>query len=476
MRIELTVNGRLRHAEVPPMKLLIAVLREDFGLGGTKEGCGEGECGACSVIMDGRLTNACLVPAVQASGSEILTIEGLGSSREMDALQRAFVLEGGVQCGFCTPGMILAARALLEENPCPTTEEIKEALSGNICRCTGYERIYNAVRRAVAEGYCDTFKKRENLCSGQLPQPTGDEDKKYLLPETLKEALALLAENPGAVILAGTTDIVPDIKNGKFSADRLLDVSRLKEIKGVYRVGEEIHIGACATNGDIIRSAAIKRYLPALWEASRRSGAPAVQNRATVAGNIATASGAADLPTILLPLAARVVLESVQGTRELPLERFITGYRRTERRADELIAEIVVPVPAAGVYQKFFKRGSRRALTLSRISLGFCMEADRGVIKSFRAGAGSMSPVPIRLPRTEGALEGRRLDEELIENACSVIAAELTPRKSAAWRKKMAANLLRTFLREAAEAEAGKAGIPEDIPREEREGPRRLNG
>ena len=476
MRIELTVNGRLRYAEVPPMKLLIAVLREEFGLGGTKEGCGEGECGACSVIMNGRLTNACLVPAVQASGSEILTIEGLGSSREMDALQRAFVLEGGVQCGFCTPGMVLAARALLEENPDPTMEEIKEALSGNICRCTGYERIYNAVRRAVAEGYCDTFRKRENLCSGQLPQPTGGEDKKYLLPETLREALALLAENPGAVILAGTTDIIPDIKNGKFSADRLLDISRLKEIKGVYRAGEEIHIGACATNGEIIRSAIIKKYLPALWEASRRSGAPAVQNRATVAGNIATASGAADLPTILLPLAARVVLESAGGTRELPLERFITGYRRTERRADELIAEIVVPVPAAGVYQKFFKRGSRRALTLSRISLGFCLEADRSVIKTFRAGAGSMSPVPIRLPRTEGALAGRRLDEEVIDNACSVIAEELTPRKSAAWRKKMAANLLRTFLRETAEAEAGKAAASKDISREEREGPRLLNG
>lgn len=114
MRIELTVNGKLRHAEVPPMKLLIAVLREELGLGGTKEGCGEGECGACSVIMNGRLTNACLVPAVQASGSEILTIEGLGGSEDMDILQRAFVIEGGVQCGFCTPGMILSVKVLLD--------------------------------------------------------------------------------------------------------------------------------------------------------------------------------------------------------------------------------------------------------------------------------------------------------------------------------------------------------------------------
>ena len=476
MRIELTVNGKLRHAEVPPMKLLIAVLREELGLGGTKEGCGEGECGACSVIMNGRLTNACLVPAVQASGSEILTIEGLGGSEDMDILQRAFVIEGGVQCGFCTPGMILAARALLEENPDPSEDEIKEALSGNICRCTGYERIYNAVRRAVAEGYCETFRKRENLCSGQLPQPTRGGDEDCLLPETLKEALALLAENPEAVILAGTTDIVPDIKNGKFSAPRLLDVSRLKEIRGIYKAGGDIHIGACATNGDVVRSSIIKKYLPALWEASHRSGAPAVQNRATVAGNIATASGAADLPTILLPLEARVVLESVRGARELPLARFIAGYRRTERRPDELITEVVVSVPSPGTYQRFFKRGSRKALTLSRISLGFCLEAEGDLIKSFRAGAGSMSPVPIRLPKTEAALEGGMLGAELIEKGCAAISEELTPRKSAAWRKKMAANLLRSFLLEVQAAEARRVRLPDDIPGEERSGPRRLKG
>ena len=133
-------------------------------------------------------------------------------------------------------------------------------------------------------------------------------------------------------------------------------------------------------------------------------------------------------------------------------------------------------MPAAGAYQRFFKRGSRKALTLSRISLGFCLEIERDVIKSFRAGAGSMSPVPIRLPRTEAALVGKRLDAKLIESACGAISAELTPRKSAAWRKKMASNLLRTFLTEVSEAEERKVRVPEDIPSEERNGPRRLNG
>lgn len=452
MRIEITVNGRLLYADVPPMTLLSQVLRESLGLCGTKEACGEGECGACSVIMNGRLVNSCLVPAFQASGSEVLTVEGLGSADSLDLLQQAFVMEGAIQCGFCTPGMEMAARALLEENPDPSVEEIKEALSGNICRCTGYERIYNAVRRAVDEGYCAGFKERKNLCSGQLPEPASEEEKNILMPESLDEAISMLVDSPEAVILAGTTDIVPDMKNDRFHAEKLLDLSRVKELRGIYKSGGEIHIGASVTNGELIRSPLIKKYLPALSLAARKSGAPAVQNRATAAGNISTASGAADLPSILLPLLARVALEGPEGRRELALEDYITGYRQTARSPEELIAEIIVPVPAEGALQFYFKRGSRAALTLARITLGFVLEKDEdGVVKSFRAAAGSMSPVPVRLPLTEAAVIGNYLDAELIEEACRVIASELNPRKSPAWRKKMASNVLRRFLTEAAE-------------------------
>ena len=448
MRIELTVNNRLYHADVPPLKTLLAVLREEIGLTGAKEGCGEGECGACSVIMDGRLVNSCLIPALQASGREVLTIEGLGASDDMDALQSAFVTEGAVQCGFCTPGMIMAARALLEENPCPTNDEIKTALSGNICRCTGYGRIYQAVRKAIDDGCCASFAKRENLCSGTLPEPQAGDGIKCLIPTTMAEAAGMLNENPGAAILSGMTDIVPDMRNGKFTADTVLDLSRVNELRGIYKTGGTIHIGACASNGDIIRSALIRKYLPALRDASSRSGAPAVQNRATVGGNLATASGAADLPSILLPLGASVVVESVKGDRVMKLEKFIRGYRDPDLAANEIMREIVVPVPGEGSVQKFYKRGSRKALTLSRISLGFYAEIEKNVIWEFRAAAGSMSPIPIRLPRLEEAVRGKRLTPELIDEAAEAVYNEVTPRKSSEWRKTMAANLVRRFLEE----------------------------
>ena len=150
--ITLTVNGERRSVSVWPMARLLDVLREGFGLTGTKEGCGEGECGACSILLDGRLVNSCLVPALQADGAEITTIEGVASHEDLGRVQQAFVECGGAQCGICTPGMIMAAVSLLRSNPQPSEAEIRNGLAGNLCRCTGYLRIFEAVASACRAG------------------------------------------------------------------------------------------------------------------------------------------------------------------------------------------------------------------------------------------------------------------------------------------------------------------------------------
>jgi len=146
MKLELTVNGVRRSVLAHPMARLLDVIREELELPGTKEGCGEGECGACSVLMDGKLVNSCLVPAIQAQGAELVTIEGLALGGELNPLQRAFVACNGAQCGFCTPGMVLASVDLLRRCPHPSEAEIREGLAGNICRCTGYVKIVDAVQ------------------------------------------------------------------------------------------------------------------------------------------------------------------------------------------------------------------------------------------------------------------------------------------------------------------------------------------
>ncbi len=152
MKIQFEVNGTVREVDAPPMKRLLDVLREDLRLTGTKEGCGEGECGACSVIVDGEVINACLVPVCQAAQSRIITVEGLATDGELAPLQQAFLECGGAQCGICTPGMLIAARALLDVIAEPSRDEIKEAIAGNLCRCTGYVKIIEAIKQAALTG------------------------------------------------------------------------------------------------------------------------------------------------------------------------------------------------------------------------------------------------------------------------------------------------------------------------------------
>jgi carbon-monoxide dehydrogenase small subunit len=153
--ITLFVNDKEYEIAVAPNRTLTQVLREDLNLLGTKEGCGIGDCGACTVILDGRPVNSCLVLAVQANGSRITTIEGVAEDQNLHPVQQAFVDHGAIQCGFCTPGMVLSAKSLLERNPHPTELEVREAISGNLCRCTGYQKIVEAVQAASR-----TMKKR----------------------------------------------------------------------------------------------------------------------------------------------------------------------------------------------------------------------------------------------------------------------------------------------------------------------------
>jgi aerobic carbon-monoxide dehydrogenase small subunit len=148
MKVRINLNGNWVERETRPDRLLLDFLREDLGFTGTKKGCEEGECGACTVIMNGKTVLSCLTPALKADGAEILTVEGMAKGEKLHPLQEAFWEEGAVQCGYCTPGMLLSARVLLDENPAPSVKEVKEAISGNLCRCTGYSKILRAIQVA----------------------------------------------------------------------------------------------------------------------------------------------------------------------------------------------------------------------------------------------------------------------------------------------------------------------------------------
>lgn len=451
MKLKFMINGELRVREVHPMKRLLDVLRDDIQLKGAKEGCGEGECGACAVIMNGRLVNSCMVSALRANGSEILTIEGLGCSVALDALQTAFVEEGAVQCGFCTPGMILAARALLERKQNPSLEEIKTALSGNLCRCTGYERIYRAINRAVKEGYTKNIKSVSgNIDNESAPELINEEKNCFYFPRDLEEAVNILEKiNKDIVIIAGGTDVFPNVKNKKLNLKSVMDISGIQELKTITSEGKYIKIGSCITFAEIMESPLLRSNLPLIVQAASKCGAVAVQNMATIGGNIMTASGEADMMTALMALDADI---KIIGRRQkeiiISLDKFVDGNHSTVLKKDELLKEILIPVSPIGKrYEAFYKRGTRRALAFSRVSLACHMEKDQeGYVNKVRFVAGSMSPVPTRLWSIENMLMGHKLDEELAETAAKKAGSIVTPRKESAYRKKITENLVRKFI------------------------------
>ncbi|MDL2216660.1 FAD binding domain-containing protein [Desulfovibrio sp. OttesenSCG-928-M14] len=445
MKLTFTVNGESRTVECHPLTRLLDLLRNDLTLTGCKEGCGEGECGVCSIIMDGRLVNACMIPAIQASGATLLTIEGLEQNGVPDVLQQAFIDEGAVQCGFCTPGMVLAARVLLQDSANPTFEDTRTALSGNLCRCTGYGRIYAAVNKAVEAGYRPVWQGCPNDVT--VPEFSEAERECFFRPKNLDEALNILSRHPDITLLSGNTDIGPDMKSGKLQPRKAMDIFHLADLKRIELRDGHIHIGSAVTNTQIMESRLVGAQLPALRAASSKCAAPAIRNRATIGGNICTASGAADLPVALLALEASVKLRNAKGReRILPLQAFIKGYRQIDRQPDELLISIIIPMPGDKVVQEFFKRGSRAALTLARVSLALAVELDEGVIVKARAAAGSMSPIPGRLPELEAALQGQKLDAALVAKAVATVKAEVKPRKSATYRKAITGNLVRRFL------------------------------
>ena len=346
--IRLNVNGESRIVKAPPMKRLLDVLREDLHLTGTKEGCGEGECGSCSVRMNGELVNSCLVPVLQAEGADIQTVEGLALDGELHPLQKAFLEHGGAQCGICTPGMLMAAAQLLAQNPHPGIVEIREALAGNLCRCTGFIRIFESVAAAVAPENAGrppnqqtarcAIHARRRLMRGN--SATHD----LVAPGELGAVLELLAAEPGVwTPIAGGTELMVAFAAGRLTAPKLVNLWGIPDLRAIEVTQQSIVIGAAATFLDLRRHAVIASDLPLLAKAASWIGSVANQGRATLGGNLVNGSPAADSSPALLAYDAEIEFISVRGRRRVPYSEFHTAYKCNCLAPDELLYAIHIP-------------------------------------------------------------------------------------------------------------------------------------
>ena len=469
------VNGRAVEVTAPGGRRLLDVLRLDLGLTGAKEGCGEGECGACSVLLDGEVIDSCLVPVCQVEGRAVRTAEGLAADGQLDPLQAAFIETGGVQCGICTPGMLMAGRAFLDSatvGPSPTDGAIREAIAGNLCRCTGYGRIVRAIQLAAA-GQAPAIEAPETgaapaavfastVGAGLIPGPAATEDLDRVgldlddpgadTPRTLPEAYALLAEG-GRRIIAGGTDVLVERTAGVGPVGRYLDLTRIPELHDRIRIADgRLILGANTTYAELRRSPLVAEYFPVLAVLAAQVGAAQIQNRGTLGGNLATASPAGDSLPVLLALDAQIMVGGARGDRIIPVSEFFSGYRRTALAADELILRIVLPI-RSGRTAVFRKVGARRAQAISVVSLAVAWRSEHGAWRDVRVALGSVASTPIRAHATEAILEGAFPTAKTAEGAVAVLMTEISPisdlRSSAEYRRIVAGNVLRRIIREA---------------------------
>jgi xanthine dehydrogenase small subunit len=463
------VNGQDASLDGVPVHTTVLDWLRERGLTGAKEGCAEGECGACSVLVarpgidsptEWIALNACLLPAASLDGQEIITSEGLGKSNELHPVQQEMAVRGGSQCGYCTPGFIcsMAAEYYRPTRTTPADASCDHehgpngfdlhALSGNLCRCTGYRPIRDAAY-ALGEPAMDDALAARRAAPPPPPAATKVAVKgaEFVRPVNLEEALAVLAERPEARIVAGSTDAGVEVNLRGVRAPLVIAVDRLPALREFSFGPDEVRIGAALTLSEIERLLAGR--VPLLAQMFPQFASRLIRNGATIGGNLGTGSPIGDTPPALLALDASLVLASSRGERIVPLAGYFTGYRETVKAADELIRTIVVPLPLAPV-TAFHKIAKRRFDDISSVAVGFALELTDGVISQARIGLGGVAATPLRAQATEQALTGRPWTEHTVREAAAVLAGEGTPlddhRASASYRSAMLGqSLLRLY-------------------------------
>jgi xanthine dehydrogenase small subunit len=451
-------------AGLPPTMTVLEYLRDVARRTGTKEGCAEGDCGACTVVLgelseDGtrmryRAVNSCIRMLPTIDGQELVSVESLqGPDGTLHPVQQAMVDHHASQCGFCTPGFVMSLFALYLQQQAPDREQVLEALSGNLCRCTGYRPIIDAGckmghypeplhwNRAIARDGASAAALRELRREHALALPG------FVAPRTLDELAAALEAQPDALVLAGGTDIGLWLTKQLRELPPLVYLGEVRELRRLHSDASGIVIGAAVPLTDAWE--ALVGAYPQLTELAQRFGSPPVRNSGTLCGNLANGSPIGDSMPVLIALGAEVVLRRGSATRRLALEQFYLGYQHTDLRPGEFLVSVTVPAAVPGQWVESYKVSKRFDQDISALCAAFCVRVEDGHVVAARIAFGGMAAVPARASATERALLGARWEPAAIEAAAAALAQDFQPltdlRATSGYRTQVAGNLLRRF-------------------------------
>jgi xanthine dehydrogenase small subunit len=458
---------------VAPTRTLLDWLREDAHCTGTKEGCNEGDCGACTVVvgelapggtLELKTVNACMQFLPTLHGKAVFTVEDLRAPAggELHPVQQAMVECHGSQCGFCTPGFVMSLWSAYERHAAdrsrPDRQALADELSGNLCRCTGYRPILDAgermfalppvaldrapVLRALAEIARDTAPHEGR--DGPVVHAPGRGSPSFHAPRSADQLAALCERLPKARLLAGGTDIGVWVNKQFRELGDVIHVGGVAELRRIETRDGELRIGAAASLEDAW--GALAQHWPRLREMWLRFASPPIRHAGTMGGNVANGSPIGDAPPVLMALDAQVELRRGAATRRLPLTAFYVDYMKNRLDPGEFLQAIVVPLPEAGWQLRAYKVSKRFDSDISAVCAALALRVDAGVVREARLAFGGMAATVRRAARAEAALVGRAWSQETVAAAQAALAGDFTPlddmRASARYRMQVAQNLL----------------------------------